>query len=91
MTARNWLWFVRWQAAWMVATVFGLVLIGAHSTELFVLVSILGLLVGYDLSAPVAVRPRWRDRARVLVALGLVGFALLVVRRGLELWAGGAG
>lgn len=85
MTSRRWLWFVRWQVAWMVASVLGLVLLAAFSYELLFLLSVLGLLVGYDLSAPAVVRPRWRSRLRVVVLLGLIGFAIVVARRVLEI------
>jgi len=76
--------FVYGQVAWMVATVLTLSVLSALSMELFVVGSVLGLLVVTELTAPVAVAPRWRSRLRWLVVLGLLVFGYFVVRRVLE-------
>lgn len=68
----------------MVATVLTLSVLSALSLELFVVGSLLGLLVLTELTAPVAVAPRWRSRLRWLVVLGLLAFGYFVVRRVLE-------
>lgn len=77
--------FLRGQLAWMLATVLGLTLLGSFSYELFFVCSLIGLLVVTELTAPVAVTPNWRRRLRWLLLLGLVGFAVIVVRRILEI------
>lgn len=77
--------FVRGQLAWMVATILGLVLFGAFSYELFFLLSVLGLLVVTGLTLPATVTPQWRRRLQWLVRFALVGVAVVVVRRILEI------
>lgn len=71
--------------AWMLATVLGLALLGALSLELFFVVSLIGFLVVVELTAPFAVTPRWRARLKWLIALGLVAFGYIVIRRILEI------
>lgn len=73
--------FVHGQLAWMVATVLVLSLLGSLSYELFFVLSLLGLLVVTELTAPVNVTPEWRARLRWLTLLGLVGFAALTLHR----------
>ncbi len=73
--------FVHAQLAWMVATIVVLTLLGALSYELVFVCSLIGLLLVTELTAPIAVTPAWRRRLLVLIALGLVGFAIVVVRR----------
>lgn len=73
--------FVHSQLAWMVATVLVLSLLGSLSYEFFFVLSLLGLLVITELTAPVNVTPEWRVRLRWLTLLGLVGFAALILRR----------
>ncbi|ELY45801.1 hypothetical protein C496_02627 [Natronorubrum tibetense GA33] len=85
MTHHRWIQFVRWQMAWMVTAVFGLVALGALTYELFFLLTMLGLLVVSDLTAPSAVQPRWRSRLRLLLAFGLVAFSIVLMRRILEI------
>lgn len=73
--------FVYGQIAWMVAAVLILSLLGALSYELFFVISLIGLLIVTELTAPVTVSPAWRRRLRWLIVLGILGFAIIVVRR----------
>ncbi|OAQ54158.1 hypothetical protein HTG_01095 [Natrinema mahii] len=77
--------FVRGNVAWMVGTVLVLALLGALSYELVFVCSLIGFLVVTELTAPFNVTPTWRRRLRWLIAVGLVGFAIIVVRRILEI------
>jgi hypothetical protein len=76
--------FVQGQVAWMLATVVVLAVVGSLSLELFFVLSLIGFLVVVELTAAVAVTPAWRRRLVWLVALGLLGFGYVVVRRVLE-------
>ena len=73
--------FVRAQIAWMVATILVLAFLGSVSYELFFLLSLLGLLVVTGLTMPVNMTPAWRSRLKWLILAGLIGFAVIVIRR----------
>lgn len=73
--------FVHGQLAWMVATIVVLTLLGSLSYELFFVLSLIGLLIVTELTSPIAITPAWRRRLVWLIAIGLVGFAVIVVRR----------
>ena len=73
--------FVHAQAAWMLGTLVVLAALGALSLGLFFVSSLIGLLVVVELTAAVDVTPTWRRRLKWLIALGLLGFAYVVVRR----------
>ncbi|WP_171052346.1 hypothetical protein [Haloterrigena sp. H1] len=77
--------FVHGQVAWMIATVLVLTLLNALSYELVFVLSLIGFLVITELTAPFNVTPTWRRRLRWLILLGLAGFAVIVVRRILEI------
>lgn len=77
--------FIHWQLAWMLAAVLVLSLLGSFSYELYFVLSLIGLLIVTELTAPFTVTPAWRRRLRWLILLGLVGFAVVVVRRILEI------
>jgi len=77
--------FVHAQAAWMLGTLLVLTALGALSLDLFFVGSLVGLLVVIELTAAIAVTPAWRARLKWLIALGLLGFAYIVVRRILEI------
>lgn len=77
--------FVHAQLAWMLGAILLLALLGALTLELFFVVSLIGLLIAVELTASVRVTPRWRRRLRLIIAVGLLGFGLIVVRRILEL------
>ncbi|RQG90993.1 hypothetical protein [Natrarchaeobius chitinivorans] len=79
-TARR-LRYVRWQLAWMLATILGFTVIGSFSLELFFVAALIGLLIVTELTAPFNVSPAWRDRLPWLVLVGLVAFAALLARR----------
>ncbi|GAB3021791.1 hypothetical protein [Natronobiforma cellulositropha] len=73
--------YVSGQLAWMVGTVLVLSALGSYSHELFFVLSLVGLLIVTELTAPFNVRPAWRARLPWLIALGLLGFAYVVTRR----------
>ena len=73
--------FVHAQAAWMFATLLLLAVLGALSLELYFVLSLIGLLVVVELTAPFNVTPRWRSRLKWLIALGVLVFVAVVVRR----------
>jgi hypothetical protein len=73
--------FIHGQAAWMLAVLVLLAALGSLSLELFFVLSLIGLLVVIELTAPFNVTPAWRSRLKWLVVLGLVGFAYIVIRR----------
>jgi hypothetical protein len=77
--------FVHAQAAWMLAVLLVLAVLGALSYDLFFILSLIGLLVVIELTAPFNVTPRWRSRLKWLVVLGLLGFGYIVIRRILEI------
>ncbi len=81
MTTQRRLRFVRAQTAWMLAVIVILALLNALSLELFFVISLIGLLIVIELTAPSAVTPHWRARLRWLVLLGLIGFGYIVFRR----------
>jgi dolichyl-phosphate-mannose--protein O-mannosyl transferase len=77
--------FVHAQAAWMLAVLLVLAVLGSLSYDRFFVLSLIGLLVVIELTAPFNVTPRWRSRLKWLVVLGLLGFAYIVIRRILEI------
>lgn len=69
----------------MLTSVLALALLDALTLELFFVLSLIGFLVVTELTAPFAVTPRWRKRLKWIIALGLVVFSAIVVRRILEI------
>jgi hypothetical protein len=73
--------FVFGHVAWTLAAILALSLLGSLTLELVFVVSLIGFLVLVELTAPVAVRPAWRQRIKWVIAAGLLVFAYLVVQR----------
>lgn len=85
MATRRRMRFVHWQLSWMLAAALVLATLGSLSYELFFVVSLIGLLIVTELTAPINVTPAWRKRLVWLILVGLAGFAVIVVRRILEI------
>lgn len=81
--------FVHFQTAWMLATLVLLVVLNALTLELFFVISLIGLLIVVEFTAPFAVTPRWRARLRWIILLGLIGFGYVIVQRILALLPSG--
>jgi hypothetical protein len=77
--------FVYALVAWMVSVILLLTTLGALELELFFVVSLIGLLVVVELTAPFNVTPRWRRRLLPIIFVGLAGFGYIVIRRILEI------
>jgi threonine/homoserine efflux transporter RhtA len=73
--------FIHAQLAWMLASLLALAVLGSLSLELFFVLSLIGLLVIIELTAPFNVTPQWRRRLKWFIALGLLVFGIIVVRR----------
>lgn len=73
--------FVHAQLAWMLGVLFLLVLLDSLTGELFFVISLIGLLIIVELTAPFRITPQWRKRLWVLIGLGLLGFGVIVIRR----------
>lgn len=73
--------FIHAQVAWMLGTILVLALLQSLTLELFFVVSLIGFLVVTELTAPFTVTPAWRARLKWLIALGLLAFAYIVVKR----------
>jgi hypothetical protein len=73
--------FIIGHIAWTAAGILALSLLGALSYELVFVVSLIGLLVVTELTAPFAVSPAWRTRVKWVIAAGLLGFGYIVIRR----------
>lgn len=73
--------FVRAQIACMVAAVLALALLDAVSYELFFVLSLIGFLIVTELTAPLNLTPKWRGRLKWFIIIGLIIFAVVVVRR----------
>lgn len=77
--------FIHAQVAWMLGTVLALALLESLTYELFFVVSLIGFLVVVELTAPFNVTPQWRSRLKWLIAVGLLVFGSIVVKRILEI------
>jgi len=61
----------------------------ALALDLFFVVSLIGLLILIELTAPFSVTPRWRARLRWVILAGLIGFGYVLVRRILDVLPSG--
>ncbi|WP_049934291.1 hypothetical protein [Haloplanus natans] len=77
--------FIHATIAWMLGAIIVLTLLESLTGELFFVVSLIGFLVVVELTAPFSVTPRWRARLKWVIALGLLAFSYIVVRRVLEI------
>ena len=84
MTTRR-LRFIHAQTVWMLATIVVLTALGSMELELFFVLSLIGLLVIVELTAPITVTPKWRRRLPWFIAIGLLVFGGIVIRRILEI------
>jgi len=71
--------------AWMLSVIVLLTALESLTLELFFVMSLIGLLVVVELTAPFNVTPRWRRRLLPVIAIGLAGFGYIVIRRILEI------
>lgn len=77
--------FIHSQISWMIGTILVLTLLNSLTTELFFVLSLIGLLIIVELTSPFRITPVWRKRLWVLIIIGLLGFAIIVVRRILDI------
>lgn len=77
--------FIHGLLAWLLGSLILLAVLGSLSLELFFVISLIGLLIVVELTAPLNVTPVWRARLKWPIAAGLVVFAVIVVRRVLEI------
>ncbi|TKX56682.1 hypothetical protein EXE43_04475 [Halorubrum sp. SS5] len=77
--------FVYALVAWMVSVILLLTALNALELELFFVVSLIGLLVVVELTAPFNVTPQWRRRLFPVILAGLAGFSYIVIRRIIEI------
>lgn len=77
--------FVYALVVWMVSVILLLTALDALELELFFVVSLIGLLVVVELTAPFNVTPRWRRRLLPVILAGLAGFSYIVIRRIIEI------
>ncbi|AEH38925.1 hypothetical protein [Halopiger xanaduensis] len=73
--------FIYAHFAWLLSVVLLLTVLDSLTYDLLFLFSLIGFLVVTELTAPVSVTPRWRQRLIWPIVLGLIGFTVLVVRR----------
>ena len=85
MVTRRRLQFIHGTMAWMAAALLVLVLLDALSYELFFVIALIGMLIVTELTAPLNVSPTWRRRLLWIIAVGLVVFGIIVVRRIIEI------
>ncbi|MGQ4557345.1 hypothetical protein [Halobellus sp. GM3] len=71
--------------AWQLMTVLVLALLGSLSFELVFVISLIGILVITELTAPFAITPAWRRRLIWVIAGGLLVFGYIVIRRIIEI------
>jgi hypothetical protein len=69
----------------MLGVIFLLALLGSLTIELFFVVSLIGLLIVVELTAPFRITPQWRKRLWIIIGLGLLGFGVIVIRRILDI------
>lgn len=81
MTTRRRERFVFGTVTWFLAAALVLVLLNSLTPELFFVIALIGFLVVTELTAPFNVTPAWRARLKWLIAIGLVVFAYIVVKR----------
>jgi len=65
----------------MLTSILWLTVLDSMGPELFFVLSLIGVLVIVELTAPVNVTPQWRRRLLVVIALGLAAFGVIVARR----------
>lgn len=85
MATRRRLRFIHLQLAWMLGAVLVLAVLDVLSYELAFVVSLIGLLIVVELTAPFNVTPRWRNRLRYVLAIALAGFGFILLRRVVEI------
>ncbi|KZN23366.1 hypothetical protein A4G99_15235 [Haladaptatus sp. R4] len=72
--------FVHGQIAWMLVSLLGLAVLHALSLELFFVLSLIGLLVIIEFTAPFNVTPTWRRRLKWFILVGLAIFVVILAR-----------
>ena len=77
--------FVHGVVAWMLGVIIILSVLGSLELELFFVLSLIGLLIVVELTAPFNVTPQWRRRLLPVIVIGLAGFGYIVIRRILEI------
>jgi hypothetical protein len=66
---------------WMLATLALLILSNSLTVENFFIMSFTGLLIIVELSGPFIVKPVWRSRMDVLIAVGVLVFTLFFLAK----------
>ena len=77
--------FIYGLVAWMLSVIILLAALEALELELFFVLSLIGLLVVVELTAPFNLTPRWRRRLLPVILAGLAGFSYIVIRRIIEI------
>ncbi len=66
---------------WMLAVLALLALFRSLSYEYFFVLCLIGFLVIVELSGPFTVRPAWRSRVNIAIALGVFIFSIIVINK----------
>lgn len=73
--------FIYGLTLWLSVALFLLTLLNAVTLELVFVISLIGFLITVELTTPFTITPQWQSRLKWIIALGLVVFAAIVIRR----------
>jgi hypothetical protein len=69
--------YVFW--VWMMAVLAVLVLLNNVNLEYFFTLSIIGFLIIVELSSPFTVRPPWKSRINIVIAIDVMAFTVIIL------------
>lgn len=70
---------------WVLVVLALLVLFQSLSAEYFFVLCLIGFLIIIELSGPFMTKPRWRSRVNIIIAIGVVIFAVIVFNKIMEI------
>ena len=70
---------------WILGVLTLLAMFNSISYEYFFVLCLIGFLIIVELSGPFTVRPAWRSRVNIVIAIGVIIFSLIVIKKVLDI------
>lgn len=75
-------------SVWIIVVLTVLVLLQSLSYEFFFILSLIGFLIIIELSGPFRIKPKWSSRVNIVLAIGVIIFAMMLFNSVMKIISG---